>query len=150
MTNMQPKYTIRAAELKDIMFFYEAISALTAIKIDIVAFNAQFKTRLKEKGSKQLVLEADGKTIVGCVLAQVRQNLSDTSPFVEIQELYILPKFRKLKAADFIYSALEAHFLKQKINQLRVNCNINSTLNQNFYVKKGYKIFKKQYKKEVN
>lgn len=149
MTNVQPKYATRPAELKDIMYFYEAICAITNINIDIVEFNIQFKNKIKDKSYIMLVLEADGKTIAGCTLAQSRQSLSDQQPFVEIQELYISPKFRKLKAADFLYNALEEKIINQKMHQLRVNCNINSTLNQNFYVKRGFKIYKKQYKKAL-
>ena len=149
MTNLQPNYLARTATLKDIMFFYEAISAISEVNLDIVHFNTQFKNKIKDKSYTLLVLEADDKKIAGCILAQLRQGLSDQQPYVELQELYIFPKFRKLKGAEFLYAALEEKVIKQKIYQLRVNCNINSTLNQNFYVKKGFKIFKKQYKKEA-
>ncbi len=146
--NLQINYLTRMAELKDIMFFYEAMSSITGVNFDINEFNAKFKSILKDKSSIQMVVEVEGK-VVGCLLAQVRQQMSDQYSFVEIQELYIAPKFRKYKAADFLYTTFEEKFVSKKHKQLRVNCNVNSTLNQNFYVKKGFKIFKKQYKKEL-
>ena len=149
MNQVQPKYNFKTASLKDVIFFYESICATSTIQPDIMVFNSKYKQRLKDKHCIQLLLEVDGKQAVGCVLAEVREQLSDANPYVEIQELYIFPKFRKLKAADFLYTALEEKVRELKIYQLRVNCNINSTLNQNFYVKKGFKISKKQYKKEA-
>ena len=148
MTILLPTYQTRKAELKDVMFFYEAISSMSTSKLNIVDFDIQFKYKIKDKSNIQLVLIANNKT-VGCIIAQVRQQLSDAMPYVEVQELYIAPKYRKLKGADFLYTSLEEKVAKESKYQLRVNCNINSTLNQNFYVKKGYKIFKKQYKKDI-
>ena len=146
--NQSMNYQTRKAALKDIMFFYEAICFITGFESDINEFNKKFKALLKDKSAILMVIEADGK-MAGCILAQVRQQLSDMHSFVEIQELYISPKFRNRKAADFLYNDFEDKYILKEHRQIRVNCNINSTLNQNFYVKKGFKIFKKQYKKEL-
>lgn len=147
--NQLMNYQTRKAELKDVMFFYEAICFITGLESDINDFNKKYKGILKDKSAILMVIEADGKT-VGCIMAQIRQQLSDLHSFVEIQELYISPKFRNHKAADFLYNDFEVKYIQKKHKQIKVNCNVNSTLNQNFYIKKGFKIFKKQYKKELN
>jgi ribosomal protein S18 acetylase RimI-like enzyme len=147
MPNYQPIYTTRTATLKDLMFFYEAVCVITDSKPDILEFNKQYKLKIKNKANIILVLEADKKVLIGFIVAEIRQNLSDAVPCAELQELYVSNKYRKLNAADFIYNELEKKVAKEKIFQLKVNCNLNSTLNQHFYVKRGFKIFKKQYKK---
>ena len=149
MRNERYNYSARPAELKDVMFFYEAICSIADNKFDINEFNSQYKEKLKDKTYIQLVLEIDDKLIGGCIVAQARKNLSDPLSFIEVQELFIAHKYRKYNAADFLYFALEEKALNLKHTQLRVNCNINSTLNQNFYVKRGFKMYKKQYKKMI-
>lgn len=145
----KPQYKVRQAKLNDVMYFYDAVCSIMNTQIDMLDFQSNYKEKLKNKDFIFLVLELDNKTIVGCVVAQKRTTLSNVNAFIEIQELYISPKFRKLKAADFLYNAIEALCLEQKINILNVSCNINSTLTQNFYTKKGFKIAKKKYNKEI-
>jgi ribosomal protein S18 acetylase RimI-like enzyme len=131
------------------MYFYDAVCSILNTKLDLFEFQINFKVKLKAKDFILLVAELDNMTVVGCIVAQKRNTLSNHEFFIEIQELYITPKYRKLKAADFLYNAIESFSLEQKIHKLIVNCNINSTLTQNFYTKRGHKIAKKQYSKEI-
>ena len=148
MSSLQPTYTIRKAELKDVMYFFESINSQTDSTLDINKFNHQFKKKLKDKTSILLLLDVDKKS-VGFIVAQEYQTLSDSFPFLEIQELFIAPKFRKLKAAEFLFSEFVEKSKNKGYYKLKVNCNINSTLNQNFYISKGFKIQKKQYHKSI-
>jgi ribosomal protein S18 acetylase RimI-like enzyme len=148
MSNLLPNYTTRKAELKDVMYFFESISTQTDATLDINKFNEQFKKKLKDKTSILLLLEYTKKSI-GFIIAQEYQTLSDAFPSLEIQELYITSKYRKLKAAEFLYSQLEEKGKSKGYFKLKVNCNINSTLNQNFYISNGFKIQKKQYYKNI-
>lgn len=145
----KPQYKVRQAKLNDVMYFYDAVCSILNSKLDLSNFHLNFKDKLKGKDFISLVAELEDKTLVGCIVAQRRSTLSNPSFFIEIQELFITPKFRKLKAADFLFNAFEAFSLEQQLNKLTVNCNINSTLTQNFFTKKGFKIAKKQYNKEV-
>ena len=145
----KPQYKLRQAKLNDVMYFYDAVCSIINTKLDVLEFQINFKEKLKAKDFLLLVAELDNKTVVGCIVAQKRNTLSNPEFFIEIQELYITPKYRKLKSADFLYNAIESFSLEQKIHKLIVNCNINSTLTQNFYTKRGHKIAKKQYSKEI-
>jgi len=145
----KPHYKLRQAKLNDVMYFYDAVCSILNTKLDVLEFQINFKEKLKAKDFLVLVAELDNMTVVGCIVAQKRNTLSNHEFFIEIQELYITPKYRKLKAADFLYNAIESFSLEQKIHKLIVNCNINSTLTQNFYTKRGHKIAKKQYSKEI-
>lgn len=148
MSSLQPNYTTRKAELKDVMYFFESINLQTDSALDINKFNHQYKKIIKDKTSIVLLLEVDKKS-VGFIIAQEYQALSDSFPFLEIQELYIAPKYRKLKAAVFLFSEFVEKSKNKGYYKLKVNCNINSTLNQNFYINKGFKIQKKQYHKSI-
>jgi len=148
MSSLQPNYTTRKAELKDVMYFLESINTQIDSTLDIHKFNDQFKKKVKDKTSILLLLEVDKKSI-GFIIAQAYQTLSDPFPSLEIQELFIAPKYRKLKAADFLFSEFLEKAKNKGYYKLKVNCNINSTLNQNFYISKGFKIQKKQYYKSI-
>ncbi|MEN9701366.1 MAG: hypothetical protein RIR55_681 [Bacteroidota bacterium] len=148
MLRLHPNYTTRKAELKDVMYFFESINTQIDSILDINKFNEEFKKKVKDKKSILLLLEVDKKP-VGFIVAQEYQTLSDPFPLLGIQELYIAPKYRKLKAAEFLYSEFEEIAKTKGYYKLKVNCNINSTLNQNFYISKGFKIQKKQYFKSI-
>jgi ribosomal protein S18 acetylase RimI-like enzyme len=144
----QLNYTTRKAELKDVMYFLESINTQIDSTLDFHKFNDQFKKKVKDKTSIVLLLEVDKKS-VGFIIAQAYQTLSDPLPLLEIQELFIAPKFRKLKAAEILFSEFVDKAKVKGYYKLKVNCNINSTLNQNFYITKGFKIQKKQYHKSI-
>jgi ribosomal protein S18 acetylase RimI-like enzyme len=148
MSSLSPNFTTRKAEIKDVMYFYESINTLTDSTLDIHQFYDQFKKKVKDKTNILLLLELDKKT-VGLIVGQHYQTLSDPFPLLEIQELFIAPKYRKLKAAEFLFSAFLEKAKTKGYYKLKVNCNINSTLNQNFYISKGFKIQKKQYHKSI-
>ena len=150
MMQVQPNYHFRKATLKDVLFFYEAMCSLEDMYIDDLEFGNNFKFKMEDASSHLLVIEErDAQQMVGCVVVQSRKNLSDSSAWMEIQELYIVPKFRKFKAADFLYQQLELYVKEISMHKLKVACRVNSTLNQNFYTKKGFKIEKKTYGKFI-
>jgi len=145
----KPQYKVRQAKLNDVMYFYTAVCSIINKEPDLIEFQTNFKEKFKNKNFIYLVLEIEKDVLGGCMIAEKRSTLSKPAIFIEIQELYITPKYRKHKAADFLYNAIEALSAEQKIYSIIVNCNINSTLTQNFYTKRGHKIAKKQYNKEI-
>lgn len=146
MITLQPNYNFRKAALKDVLFFYEAMSSLEGIYIDEVEFSNNFKLKFENPKCQLFVIEDNSsQCIVGCVILEERKHLSDVSAWFEIQDLYIAPKYRKLKAADFLYQQIESYIKESSIHKLKVTCKVNSTLNQNFYTKKGFKLEKKSY-----
>jgi ribosomal protein S18 acetylase RimI-like enzyme len=145
-----PSHIIRKATLKDILFFYNAFCTLYNKQFDINKFNVQYKAKLKSKEYHLLVIElTHSAKIVGCSCLQQRVLLFELDEFLEIQSFFITPEYRKLKAADFLYEGIELLANTLGIPYVQVSCNVNSTLNQNFYTKKGYKISKKQYQKII-
>ena len=146
----KPHYKVRPAKLSDVMYFYDAVCSILNTKINLLDFQIIFKEKLRHKDFILLVSELDNKTVAGCIVAQKRNTLSNPEFFIEIQELYITPKFRKLEAANFLLSALEALSVEKYVNNLTVNCNINSTLTQHFFTKRGFKIARKQYNKQIS
>ena len=144
-------FKIKKANLLDLKFIHQSIQSLSEQNIGLQDFETLFKSKTKSQSFTIFILE--DRSRLGCnaglLVVQLQQNLSDKWPTIEIQELFILPKYRKFKAADFLYTYLEQFAKDQKAYKIKVNCKINSTLNQNFYTAKGFKISKKQYVKEV-
>ena len=131
------------------MYFYNAVCSSNNIEKEVFDFDERFKQMLKSKSYLFFILLASPKTIAGCAMLEIRKSILSPDPFVEIDTFYIDPKYRKWKGADYFYTAIEEQVKQSKVFKLKVSCNMNSTLNQNFYTKRGYKISKKQYNKEV-
>jgi len=68
MSSLQPNYTTRKAELKDVMYFLESINTQIDSTLDIHKFNDQFKKKVKDKTSILLLLEVEKKS-VGFIIA---------------------------------------------------------------------------------
>lgn len=147
--NIQILYNIRKAQLSDVMFFYNAVCLSSNKTNEIFDFDTRYKQMLKSKNHLFFVLEATPKKTAGCAILEIRKGISVPNTFMEIELFYIDPKYRKLKGADYLYTALEAQVITNNMHELKVSCNINSTLNQNFYTKRGHKISKKQYEKVI-
>ncbi len=149
--NSNQNFKVRKARLSDIEFIHQVISTLSESNIRLNEFEAILKAKLKATGYYIYLLEEHSKTIenTGLLVVNVNQSLTDFWPIVEVQDFFIIPKYRKFGAADFLYNFLENFAKEQKAYRLKVSCKINSTLNQNFYTTRGFKISKKQYIKPV-
>jgi ribosomal protein S18 acetylase RimI-like enzyme len=131
------------------MFFYNAVCSSSSSTIEILDFDTRFKQLLKSKSHLFFVLEAASQKTAGCAILEIRKSISVPFLYMEIELFYIDPKYRRLKGADYLYTALEDQVVLNKVHELKVNCNINSTLNQNFYTKRGFVIAQKKYKKII-
>lgn len=147
--NRVPHFNIRKAQLNDVMHFQDAISMQLTKPWNMMEFDEFYKQKIKNKEYFFLILEDEEKKVAGGAVLQYRQTFLDKFPFIEIQTLFVLPKYRKLHAAEFLYQAIQQFTIAKKVFKLHVSCNINSTLNQNFYTKRGFKVNKKLYVKEV-
>jgi len=148
MTNLF-QFNIRKARLNDIMFYQEFISLQLNKPWNVMDFDEFFKQKLKNKEYSFLIIEDEEKKLAGGIILQYRHTFLDKSPFLEIQTFFVTPKHRKLNAADFLYQAIVALAAEKKVFKLQVGCYINSTLNQNFYTKRGFKVHKKLYTKDL-
>ncbi len=146
-----PLYKVRKAQLSDLEFIHQSVTAINQSNIGLNEFETLLKNKLKAVGYFIFILDAHHTTTdrAGLLIANESQYLIDKWPMIEIQEFFITPKFRKLGAADFMYSYLENFAKDKNAYKMKVSCKINSTLNQNFYTSRGFKISKKQYLKPV-
>jgi N-acetylglutamate synthase-like GNAT family acetyltransferase len=146
-----PSYKVRKAVFSDIDFIYSLVALNTESNIGIDKFETHLKQKLKTSGFYIFILEEQKIKIekAGLLIASESQQLVDAWPIIEIQEFFIVPKYRKIGAADFLFNYVEQFSKEKKAYKLKVNCKINSTLNQNFYTDRGFKIAKKQYTKPV-
>ena len=146
--NTIPNYKYRKASLSDMMFFFESMISLEDALINTFEFESNFKEKILDSNYYLYVIE-DLYKPVGCVVLQKVYNLSDPSPWVEILEFFIQPKYRKLKAADYLYQTIENSVSEMGIFKMKIACKVNSTISQHFFTKRGYKIQKKVYSKFI-
>jgi ribosomal protein S18 acetylase RimI-like enzyme len=142
-------FNIRKARLNDLLHYQEAISIHLNKPWNVMDFDEFYKQKFKSKDYIFLIIEDEEKKEAGGVILQLRDTFLDKFPFLEIQTFFVTPKYRKLNAADFLYQAIVATAVEKKVFKLQVGCYINSTLNQNFYTKRGFKVHKKLYTKDL-
>jgi len=142
-------FNIRKARLNDVMHYQEVVSLHLNKTWNVMDFDEFYKQKLKSKEYSFLIMEDEEKKVAGGVILQDRHTFLDKFPFLEIQTFFVAPKYRKLNAADFLYEAIVATAVDKKVFKIQVGCYINSTLNQNFYTKRGFKVHKKLYTKDL-
>lgn len=149
MNKFNPVFSVRKALLSDIMFFYESINAIEKLTLDINEFDSIFKSKLKLKNNQLLVLTDQDGCSAGCGITEYRTALTESFPFCEIQLFYIHPKYRKHYAAEAFYKEIEALATEKKCFKITVSTLLSATINQRFYTKRGFKLFKKTYLKTM-
>jgi N-acetylglutamate synthase-like GNAT family acetyltransferase len=148
---LHPKYIIRNAKISDLEFIHKSLISIYQNPIALNDFETIFKKKIKSTDHHIFILENQSISIefAGLLIATTNQHLIDMWPTIEILEIFIMPKYRKFGAADFLYNYLEGFAKAKKVFKLKVSCKINSTLNQSFYTHRGFRINQKQYTKPV-
>jgi N-acetylglutamate synthase-like GNAT family acetyltransferase len=145
------EYNFKKASIDDLSIFYESFVEYTNSYLTISEFSTIFETNLKDKNFLFFVLNKKDKPVSsGCVALMLYNEVFNQKINADIAHLYILPKYRKLQAADALYDCLELKCKENKISKITVACGINSTLNQNFYTKRKFNYVKKGFSKHIN
>jgi hypothetical protein len=140
-------FSVRQAEMKDAMFLHEQLVVQQKKYNDLGYFKLHFDQIFDNPNYIILILVLETGVSIGCMVAEIKQGLSDRRKHSEIIEFYVQAKYRKLKGAEFLYNYFEKEMEKREVFSIKVNCEIKSTLNQNFYTSKGFKYDKKAYLK---
>jgi N-acetylglutamate synthase-like GNAT family acetyltransferase len=144
-------YNFKKASIDDLSIFYESFVEYTNSYLTISEFSTIFETNLKDKNFLFFVLNKKDKPgSVGCVALMLYNEVFNQKINADIAHLYILPKYRKLQAADALYEFIELKCRDYQISKITVACGINSTLNQNFYTKRKFNYVKKGFSKHIN
>lgn len=140
-------FIVRPAELKDAIFLHEQLVVQQKKYNDLGYFKVHLEQLINNPNSVVHILTLENGTSIGCLVAEIKQGLSDRRKYAEIIEFFVQVKYRKLKGAEFLYHYFEKAMEKQEVFSIKVHCEIKSTLNQNFYTSKGFKYDKKAYLK---
>lgn len=148
---LHPIYKIRKAKISDLEFIHKSITSIYQTIIGLNDFEGILKKKINSSDHHIFILEDHSISLeyAGLLIATTSQHLIDMWPTIEILDIFIMPKYRKLGAADFLYNYLEDFAKVKKAFKLKVSCKINSTLNQSFYTHRGFRINQKQYTKPV-
>jgi N-acetylglutamate synthase-like GNAT family acetyltransferase len=151
MIQVAIEYNFKKASIDDLSIFYESFVEYTNSYLTISEFSTIFEANLKDKNFNLFVLNKKDKPFtVGCVALRLYSEVFNQKINAEIAHLYILPKYRKLQAADALYDCIELKCKDNQINKITVACGINSTLNQNFYTKRKFNYVKKGFSKHID
>ena len=150
MQSDQIQYNIRTGQLSDMNLFLDTYFSNLGVVFNKAELEKIYERRIKEqKYSFYVLLAGRELSIAGCAILQIETDVFDKLPTVEIKHLYIHPKFRKLNAADSLYSLLEEKAKESNTILIKVSCGINSTLNQRFYSRKKFVFSKKNFQKNI-
>jgi ribosomal protein S18 acetylase RimI-like enzyme len=143
-------YTYSKATIADLNIFHDSCSAYAGVIYEKMFFQAEYLRILQDQNYLLLTLICDQKNeIAGCAVLKFDTELFAQHPYIEILHLYIQPKYRKLNAAENLYSYIEEIASKKKANKIKVACGISSTLNQRFYSRKSFIFTKKAFQKNL-
>ena len=151
MNIIDNSFTIRKANATDHDFFYQSYTATFGIAITSDVFFDNFKKRINDNNYLFLVMIAGHtNTFAGCSIVKFESDTFGLSLTSEIEFLYVNPKFRKLNAAEYICNYVEKVSIEKGANKIKVDCAINSTLNQHFYARRKFVLQKKGYLKNLD
>ena len=143
-------YHFKLANKEDVQIFYESFVSYTNSFLRLEEFASIFESKLKDKNHYFFLLQTEfNKKTVGCVALNLYSEIFEMELNAEIAHFYILPKFRKLQAADILFSYIENKCKDLKVVKISVACGINSTLNQRFYTSRKFIYVKKKFLKSV-
>jgi ribosomal protein S18 acetylase RimI-like enzyme len=148
MQLVEVSYHFRAAKSSDVEIFYDSHLDYTNSFLRIGEFAAIFDAKLNDNNFHFFILTTgDTKKTIGCVALRYYQEVFDDEVIAEIAHFYIVPKYRKLQAADILYDFIETSCIEANTAKLTVACGINSTLNQRFYTRRKFTYIKKMFSK---
>jgi N-acetylglutamate synthase-like GNAT family acetyltransferase len=142
-------WSIRKATVNDANYFHQSIEQIHAMKIDVEVFIAQFKKKLKSRNSLFYVIETTMGNQIGCICCDKEEMLTSTKQIIQIKEFYISPAYRKLNIADELFAYIYEKSLHMSVDKIEVLCNLNSTITQNFYLRKKFTPSKKLFVKSI-
>jgi N-acetylglutamate synthase-like GNAT family acetyltransferase len=151
MQLVENPYHFKLANKEDVQIFHESFVSYTNSFLRQDEFAVIFESKLKDKNKFFFLLQTElNKKTVGCVALNLSSELFEMDLNAEIVHFYILPKYRKLQAADILYNFIENKCKEFKVNKITVACGINSTLNQHFYTKRKFNYVKKGFLKYID
>ena len=148
MASEQIRYEFRKAEIHDVQIFFESYQGYTNSFLRLEEFTAIFETKLKDNQLHFFIVETiDASKFIGCLALRFYNEIFNKDIIAEIAHFYIIPKYRKLLAADALYEFIETSCIEANAAKLTVACGINSTLNQRFYTRRKFTYVKKMFSK---
>jgi GNAT superfamily N-acetyltransferase len=144
-------YHLKLANKEDILIFYESFISYTNSFLRLEEFATIFESKLNDKNYHFFLLQTElNKKTIGCVAFNLYSEVFEMDLNAEIVHFYILPKYRKLQAADVLYNFIEDKCKELNVTKISVACGINSTLNQRFYTRRKFMYVKKKFLKSVD
>jgi hypothetical protein len=151
MSIIDKSFMIRKANATDHDIFYQSYTSSYGISISTEVFFDIFKKSINNTNFLFIVLEVGPmNSFAGCCIVKFDYDIFDLNLTTEIKYLYVNQKFRKFNAAEYICNYVEKMSVEKGANKIKVDCAINSTLNQHFYARRKFVLQKKGYLKSCN
>jgi hypothetical protein len=151
MNIIDNSFTIRKANATDHEFFYQSYTSSYGTSITSEVFFDNFKKSINNANFLFIVLEIGPKnSFAGCCIIKFDFDIFDLFLTTEIKYLYVNQKFRKFNAAEYICNYVEKMSIEKGAHKIKVDCAINSTLNQHFYARRKFVFQKKGYLKNLD
>lgn len=138
---------IRKGEITDINDIQKLMNDLNSYRERIFSKNNQlFHKRekpypaLKEKDIEANIIfvAEEHQKIVGFIQWSMHERKNHTyNKLWSIEELYVLPEYRKMNIGKKLFTALEDDFKTQSCNHITVHTDFENHISQNFYLNAG-------------
>ena len=129
--------SLHPATPNDLSFVYECLCDLEEMTLDFRAFKSIFEANLANANVHYVIVESDGQP-VGFASCHVQGLLHHAGLVAEIQEMYVLPNYRRRG----IGQRLAGHFIaltrRENWVHLEVTSNRRRTQTHSFYERMGF------------
>src|ERR1700733_11203727 len=101
------RYHIRSAGEKDVLSVYDFVCFLEETTFSYIAFELIFKANIYNENYYYLVAESDSGSIIGYISCHVQNLLHHCGKVAEIQELFVVEKYRNLGIGKLLVNDLK-------------------------------------------
>ncbi len=129
--------TIRNARPSDVGFIYDCICILEEKELDKMRFEQILEFNLNNPVYIYLVAEENGMP-VGLLTCHAQQLLHHSNWVYEIQEMFVLPKYRSKGVGAMLIKELESRLADKDFDALEVASNVMRTQAHAFYERHGF------------
>lgn len=134
---MESQIVLRKAEFSDVEILYKFISDLEEKELDREGFFHAARTNLQQPGNLYLIAEIAGEP-VGVGSCHVQWLLHHAAPIAEVQEMYVVPKYRSMGVGARLLHALVDFARSCNAENVELSSQKKRVDAHRFYVREGF------------
>jgi PhnO protein len=135
---MTSEFNVRQAEIQDAKRIFEFLCELEKKTFNYQEFYLNYRNTIFDNNNIYLVAADQNNYVIGYISCHGQILLHHNGMVFEVQELFVLPVYRKHGIGTMLIKALETQLAKREFQCLEVTANVERKDSHDFYLKKGF------------